>query len=104
MRRRWAFSEIGELTLSLSQSVAKTAKAAATVAEVVARINSVDNQPTIDLKPAEKSLRAERQRQLALARTKENLNRQIEELQRELAELHRKLARNGWIGLHCFNR
>ncbi len=79
-------TEIGELTLSLSQNAAKTAQAAAAVAEVVARINSVDDLPIVDIPPEEKALRAEQQRQLELARTKEDLSRQIEELQRELAE------------------
>ncbi len=85
-------TEIGELTLSLSQSAAKTARAAAAVAEVVTRINSVDDLSAVDLTPEQKALRAEQQRQLALARSKEELSRQIDELQRELAEAQQKPA------------
>ena len=85
-------TEIGELALSLSQSAAKTAQAAAAVAEVVARVNSVEVLPTVDTNPETRALRAEQQRQLELARTKEDLSRQIEELQREFAEAQQQLA------------
>jgi hypothetical protein len=78
-------TEIGELALSLAQSATKTAQAAAAVADVVARINSVDDLPAVDVTPEQQALRAEQQRQLSLARTKEDLSRQIEDLERELA-------------------